>query len=111
MKGHPRGWLQPRVTSEYSVERSAHNGPFSASGSRSSPLIDASGSHSARVWNYWLGGKGNYPVDHEVGDQIATVLPSVVNLACASRAFLVAWSDTSSVGSASVSPRRISCVS
>ncbi|MGH3938746.1 MAG: SAM-dependent methyltransferase [Pseudonocardiaceae bacterium] len=53
------------------------------------PVIDTSVSHSARVWNYWLGGKDNYPVDEEVGDQFAAVQPSVVDIARASRAFLV----------------------
>src|SRR5699024_9570540 len=32
------------------------------------PAIDTSVPHSARVWNYWLGGKDNYPVDREAGD-------------------------------------------
>ncbi|MGH3799156.1 MAG: SAM-dependent methyltransferase [Pseudonocardiaceae bacterium] len=59
------------------------------SGPRPSPLIDTSVSHSARVWNYWLGGKDNYPVDHEVGDQFAAISPSIVESARASRAFLV----------------------
>ncbi|MGH3897928.1 MAG: SAM-dependent methyltransferase [Pseudonocardiaceae bacterium] len=59
------------------------------SGPRPLPGIDTSVSHSARVWNYWLGGKDNYPVDHRAGDQFAAVLPSIVDLARASRAFLV----------------------
>ena len=25
--------------------------------------IDTTVPHSARIWNYWLGGKDNYPVD------------------------------------------------
>ncbi|MGH3978834.1 MAG: SAM-dependent methyltransferase [Pseudonocardiaceae bacterium] len=52
-------------------------------------MIDTSRSHSARVWNYWLGGKDNYPVDREVGEQFRTVRPSVVETARACRAFLV----------------------
>ncbi|MGH3941020.1 MAG: SAM-dependent methyltransferase [Pseudonocardiaceae bacterium] len=52
-------------------------------------MIDISVSHSARVWNYWLGGKDNYPIDREVGDQFAAVQPSVVDVARASRAFLI----------------------
>ncbi len=51
--------------------------------------LDTSVSKSARVWNYWLGGKDNYPVDHEAGDQFAAILPSIVDVARASRAFLV----------------------
>ncbi|MDP8930115.1 MAG: SAM-dependent methyltransferase [Actinomycetota bacterium] len=50
--------------------------------------IDTSVSHVARIWNYWLGGKDNYPVDREVGDQILQILPDVAHLARASRAFL-----------------------
>ena len=52
------------------------------------PGIDARVSHVARIWNYWLGGKDNYPVDREVGDQILQILPDVARLAQASRAFL-----------------------
>jgi hypothetical protein len=50
--------------------------------------IDTTVSHVARIWNYWLGGKDNYPVDRQVGDQIVQMLPDVVTLARASRAFL-----------------------
>lgn len=39
-----------------------------------SPQIDTTVSHSARVWDYWLGGKDNYPVDRQVGDRIAQML-------------------------------------
>jgi hypothetical protein len=58
-----------------------------SSGMRSAGL-DTSVSHSARVWNYWLGGKDNFAIDRQVGDQIAGILPSIVALARADRAFL-----------------------
>jgi hypothetical protein len=35
------------------------------------PEIDASVPHSARIWNYWLGGKDNYPLDREAGNQFS----------------------------------------
>jgi len=54
----------------------------------SSPQIDTSVSHSARIWDYWLGGKDNYPVDRQVGDQIAAMLPDIVKHARADRMFL-----------------------
>jgi hypothetical protein len=54
----------------------------------SGPRIDTSVSHSARVWNYWLGGKDYYPVDREVGDRVAQMYPDIVLLARAARAFL-----------------------
>jgi hypothetical protein len=53
------------------------------------PEIDTSVPHSARIWNYWLGGKDNYPADQEVGDQIAKMFPSIVAMARHDRAFLV----------------------
>ena len=59
------------------------------SGREPPPGIDTSVSHSARVWNYWLGGKDNYPVDHEVGERFRAVRPGVVDTARACRAFLV----------------------
>ena len=31
--------------------------------------IDTSVPHSARIWNYWLGGKDNFAVDRAAGDQ------------------------------------------
>ncbi|MFF9817542.1 SAM-dependent methyltransferase [Streptomyces sp. NPDC014006] len=50
--------------------------------------IDTSVPHSARIWNYWLGGKDNYPVDEEAGDAYTAVFPGIVIIARSSRAFL-----------------------
>ncbi|TMR04729.1 SAM-dependent methyltransferase [Actinomadura soli] len=63
------------------------------SADRPGPDIDTSVPHVARIWNYWLGGKDNYPLDREVGDQILGMLPDVARLARASRLFLnrVVW--------------------
>jgi O-methyltransferase involved in polyketide biosynthesis len=57
-------------------------------GLQSSPEIDTTVSHSARIWDHWLGGTDNYPVDREVGDQIAEMLPDIVQEARADRMFL-----------------------
>jgi hypothetical protein len=57
-------------------------------GLQSSPEIDTTVSHSARIWDYWLGGRDNYPVDREVGDRIAEMLPDIVTQARADRMFL-----------------------
>ena len=59
-----------------------------APGSGASPKIDSTVSHSARIWNYWLGGKDHYPVDREVGDQILAFVPELVRSARADRYFL-----------------------
>jgi hypothetical protein len=45
--------------------------------------------HSARVWNYLLGGKDNYPVDSEVGDVILSTFPEFAAVARLQRQFLV----------------------
>jgi S-adenosyl methyltransferase len=50
--------------------------------------IDTTVSHSARIWNYWLGGKDNYAADREAGDRVAAMLPSIMAQARADRAFL-----------------------
>ncbi len=54
----------------------------------STTMIDTTVPHSARIWNYWLGGKDNYPVDHEAGDAFRAVFPGITDLARDSRAFL-----------------------
>lgn len=53
------------------------------------PVINSSVPHSARIWNYWLGGKDHYGVDEEVGDRIASANPEILDIAVAQRAFLV----------------------
>jgi hypothetical protein len=50
--------------------------------------IDTTVPHSARVWNYWLGGKDNYAVDRETGDAVIAVYPQIKVNARESRAFL-----------------------
>jgi O-methyltransferase involved in polyketide biosynthesis len=52
------------------------------------PKIDATVPHSARIWNYWLGGKDNYPVDREAGDRYREIYPQIVDTARAGRYFL-----------------------
>jgi hypothetical protein len=50
--------------------------------------IDTTVPHSARIWNYWLGGKDNFAVDREAGDAWAATFPGVRDIARASRGFL-----------------------
>ncbi|MFD6100402.1 SAM-dependent methyltransferase [Nocardiopsis flavescens] len=57
--------------------------------SETPPKIDTTVPHNARIWNYWLGGKDNYPVDREMGEQIRSFFPEIVDNAVADRAFLV----------------------
>src|SRR5579871_6054153 len=41
------------------------------------PVIDTSVAHSARRYDYWLGGKDNFAADRASGDAIAAAFPSV----------------------------------
>ncbi|WP_395570539.1 SAM-dependent methyltransferase [Streptomyces sp. BK79] len=62
--------------------------PVTTPGPAAHQKIDTSVPHSARIWNYWLGGKDNYPVDEDAGDAYTAVFPGIVTIARSSRAFL-----------------------
>jgi O-methyltransferase involved in polyketide biosynthesis len=50
--------------------------------------IDITVPHSARIWNYWLGGKDHYAVDREAGEAFREIYPDIVEVARAVRHFL-----------------------
>jgi len=50
--------------------------------------IDTTVPHSARIWNYWLGGKDNYEVDRMAGDAYVKVYPGIVEVARGGRSFI-----------------------
>jgi hypothetical protein len=50
--------------------------------------FDASVAHSARVHDYWLGGKDNYAADRAAGDAVMAAYPGIVMSVRANRAFL-----------------------
>ena len=52
------------------------------------PKIDTSVPHVARVYDYWLGGKNNYAVDREAGDEAIRAYPDMLSSVRANRAFL-----------------------
>ncbi|MFI0408145.1 SAM-dependent methyltransferase [Actinomadura sp. 3N508] len=43
---------------------------------------------SARVWDYWLGGKDHYEVDRQAGERVAQQVPGIVAAARTDRLFL-----------------------
>jgi hypothetical protein len=45
--------------------------------------------HGARIWNYLLGGKDNYPADRQVGEAMREQWPDIVDSALKSRQFLI----------------------
>ncbi|GAB3691278.1 SAM-dependent methyltransferase [Nocardiopsis oceani] len=63
--------------------------PSALAGSGAARQIDTTRTHSARIWNYWMGGKDHYPIDRVAGDQVAASYPEIVDLARSSREFLV----------------------
>jgi len=50
--------------------------------------IDDSVAHSARIYDWWLGGKNNFPADRELGQKIVDMVPMTSESARANRAFL-----------------------
>ena len=60
----------------------------SSPGSGNPPELDTTVPHSARIWNYWLGGKDNYAVDRAAGDQFLATFPDIAVIARATRAFM-----------------------
>jgi S-adenosyl methyltransferase len=51
-------------------------------------VIDTSVAHSARVHDYWLGGKDNFAADRAAGDAVIQAYPRIVASVRAKRAFL-----------------------
>ena len=45
--------------------------------------------NSARMYDYYLGGKDNFPVDREAAEKAVAAMPAIPVLARANRAFLV----------------------
>ena len=60
----------------------------SSPGSGNPPELDTTVPHSARIWNYWLGGKDNYAVDRAAGDKFLATFPDIAVIARATRAFM-----------------------
>ncbi|QKW05879.1 SAM-dependent methyltransferase [Streptomyces sp. NA04227] len=50
--------------------------------------IDTSKPHPARMYDWWLGGKDNYPVDEEMGRKLLAIEPRIPIMARANRAFM-----------------------
>ena len=68
---------------EPTTRRNGTNAP--AGGRR---IIDTSVAHSARVHDYWLGGKDSYAADRAAGDAVIEAYPGIVMSVRANRAFL-----------------------
>jgi hypothetical protein len=50
--------------------------------------IDTSVAHSARMYDWWLGGKDNFAADRAMGDAFARAIPTIRTMARENRAFM-----------------------
>jgi O-methyltransferase involved in polyketide biosynthesis len=53
------------------------------------PGFDTTVASPARIWNYWLGGKDNYAADRAASETVLAAMPSLLQIAKATRRFLV----------------------
>jgi S-adenosyl methyltransferase len=59
-----------------------------ASRERRPYIVDTGQAHAARVYDYWLGGKENYPADRQAAEQIMSARPDIIGTVRANRVFL-----------------------
>ncbi|MCX4750257.1 SAM-dependent methyltransferase [Kitasatospora sp. NBC_01287] len=52
------------------------------------PEIDTTVAHSARMYDYWLGGKTNFAPDRALGDAVEQLIPTIRTMAQENRRFL-----------------------
>ena len=60
----------------------------SASARAKAVQVDVRRAHSARVYDYWLGGKDNFASDRDAAEEAIGANPGIVGDARANRAFL-----------------------
>jgi S-adenosyl methyltransferase len=63
------------------------SGPQASGGWDKPVSFDTSVAHVARVYDYWLGGKDNFPADRAAGDQAIAAFPAIPLSARANRAY------------------------
>ena len=68
-------------------------GATTDSGTGKLPGFDTSVANAARMWNYWIGGKDNFRVDRDAGDQVVEAMPALPIVARMLRRFLVTTVD------------------
>jgi hypothetical protein len=61
---------------------------MTSSGADHLTKLDTTVAHSARLWNYLLGGKDNFAVDREAAEQVLAYMPELVQSARFNREFL-----------------------
>lgn len=91
-KPSPERAVWPTVYNAASLDATSEGGERGVTVSNSSEWapagIDVSVPHSARRYNYWLGGKDNFAADRASGDAIAEAFPAIRLAAMENRRFL-----------------------
>jgi len=67
---------------------SSPHGSVADGAQRTWPPVDTTVAHSARRYDYWLGGKDNFAADRESGDAIAAAFPTVRTAVIENRRFV-----------------------
>ena len=65
-----------------------HQGQGTGTEPQPPPEINTNVAHPARVYDYWLGGKDNFPADRALAEQMMQAIPHMPAMAAANRAFL-----------------------
>jgi S-adenosyl methyltransferase len=78
----------PLASHEAAPRRSTSADSSHAPIQKDPPHINTTVVHSARFWNYLLGGKDNYAVDRQAAEQILVLVPSLRDTVRAERGFL-----------------------
>jgi trans-aconitate methyltransferase len=65
----------------------------SGEGSGELPGFDPGTASAARMWNYWIGGRDNFPADQRAGDRVLAAMPALPLVAQMLRSFLTAAVD------------------
>ena len=71
------------------TESTARDDTASASGGPEALAFDTGTPNSARMWNYWIGGKDNYAADRAAAEAVIAAFPVLPVIARHSRRFLV----------------------
>ena len=84
----PRRTTVPLASQEAASGGSTSTDSPQTASQKTPPHINTTVVHSARFWNYLLGGKDNYAVDRKAAEQILGLVPSLRDTVRAERGFL-----------------------
>jgi O-methyltransferase involved in polyketide biosynthesis len=67
--------------------------PGATEGGGDLPGFDPGTASAARMWNYWIGGRDNFPADQRAGDRVLAAMPTLPLVAQMLRSFLTTAVD------------------